>query len=172
MSAKFLLISGVVGGLVIFVWGFVTHSAIPQPMYEFKDAKAVTESVHANAPQNGVYMTRNGLFAVVAFLPDLGDKFKEDDFSTMLPYLIREFLSSVLVAMLLATAIVVVKANNARSAAGIAAFFALIAWLSQHVSMWNWYGFSPGFILLGALDLIGGWFLAALTIGALRRKFA
>ena len=37
MNAKFLVTGAIVGGIVPFLWGGLTHSLLPQPIREFKD---------------------------------------------------------------------------------------------------------------------------------------
>jgi hypothetical protein len=32
MNLKYLVTASIVGGVVLFLWGFITHSLLPQPM--------------------------------------------------------------------------------------------------------------------------------------------
>jgi hypothetical protein len=74
MSAKFLMTAAVAGGIVLWLWGAVTHALLPQPIREFKNEQAVVDAVRANTEGNGVYFARRGVMAAVAFRTDFGDK--------------------------------------------------------------------------------------------------
>ena len=63
MNAKYLVTATIVGGVVLFLWGFITHSLLPQPMNYFKDEMAVVQVLRANAAVTGFISLR------VGFLP-------------------------------------------------------------------------------------------------------
>ena len=57
MRTRYLLTAAVLGGVVSFGWGSVSHMAAVLPGSEpqsFADSNAVIQMVHANAPHNGV----------------------------------------------------------------------------------------------------------------------
>ena len=89
MNAKYLVTATIVGGVVLFLWGFITHSLLPQPMNYFKDEMAVVQVLRANAAVNGIYLGPRGVFASVAMLPDLGDKTRN-----IVPNLLRQLCSA------------------------------------------------------------------------------
>jgi hypothetical protein len=159
-----------VGGLILFFWGFITHSAlatvIPQ-VSEFKNEQAVIDAVRANVPGNGVYLSGRGVFAAVSFTPDLADKTKD-----ITPMLIREFLSCCITALLLAMALVGTRSQSALGGAVLLGVLGVAAAFSSEFSSWNWYGFSAQFTLIESLDVVGGWFLTGLALGALKKKLA
>lgn len=43
MNARYLVTAAIVGGIVLFFWGFVTHAVLPAPMDYFKDEQAVVK---------------------------------------------------------------------------------------------------------------------------------
>ena len=38
------------------------------------------------------------------------------------------------------------------------------------ISYWNWYGFSPRFVMGSLVDIVVGWYLASLVLGWLMNK--
>ncbi len=168
MNAKFLVVGAVVGGILLFVWGGLTHAFLPQviPAYQiFKDDAAVVQTLHANAPANGVYFSPKGILAAVAFLPDLGDKTKD-----ITPNLITQFLTDTLSALLLCWLLAGIRSVTALGRAGWLTLAAFAAFSLKILPYWNWYGFSPLFMLLEALDIVGKFFIAGLVLGALMNK--
>ncbi len=164
MSAKNLILGALVGGIVLFCWGAITHAVLPQPIHYFVDEMAVVETMRANAPTNGIYFGPHGVFVSVALLPDLGDKTKN-----ILPNVLRQFLSDALAAMLLAIFLTRLP-GTVLGRAGWAAIAGLVAVVLKLLPYWNWYGFPPAFIGMEAFDLVGKFFLSALVLGALRKK--
>jgi hypothetical protein len=166
MSGKYLIVATIVGGIVIFLWGAVTHALLPAPMRFFTHEDAVVQAVRANTVGNGVYFAKSGILASVAFLPDFGDKTLN-----ITPNLVRQFLSDTLAALLLAIFFTRVP-GSVISKATWAGLAGLIAFLLKIVPYWNWYGFSSSFMGMEALDLIGKFILGGLLLGALAKKFA
>jgi hypothetical protein len=173
MITKYMLVSALAGALVLFFWGFATHSGIPGYVQEFKDPKAVNDFIRAQAPENGVYMTAEGVLASVILSPDPADSSKWLDRTANIgPLLIREFLGCLLTAALLAGALAWARTATVLGGAMLLAWLAAASWVASGLSYWNWYGFSPLFVAVDAIDLVGGWFFTGLVIGAVKKKFA
>jgi amino acid permease len=177
MITKYLLIGALLGGLILFFWGFVTHSLIAEnlvkTLHDFTNENAVVEAVRANAPSNGMYMSRYGVLVAVNTAPDPADSSQLlDRTADITSHLVREFLSSALCASLLAAALAWARTTSVLGGASLLALVALAAWTGGAVSLWNWYGFSAPFIAVDALDSVGGWFFAGLALGALKKKFS
>ena len=167
MNAKFLVTGAIVGGIVIFLWGAVTHALLPPPLLEFKDEKAVVETIRANGSGNGVYFARRGMLASVAFLPDLGDKSQN-----VTPNLLIQFATDTLAALLLCLALAGLHADSALGHARKLAVIGLVIVALKLAPYWNWYGFSPLFIAMEALDVVGKFFIGGLVLSALMKKLA
>lgn len=166
MNGKYLAIGALVGGIVLFLWGGLTHMVLPAPMSTFVNDGAVVQTLRANAPADGVYMSESGVFAAVSFNPPFGTR--KDH---MEPYLLRQFLSDVLAAALLAFLVAGLPGTVFGKAywAGIAGLAALAM---KIVPYWNWYGFSPAFIGMEAFELVGKFFLCGLVLAFLAKKLA
>lgn len=169
MKGKFLIVGALVGGIVLFFWGYFTHGVLGERVMDvyhtFKDEAAVFEAIKANAPANGVYFLKQGVVAVVAFTPSFADKTLN-----ITPQLVKEFLSDVATSFLLAWLLLGARSTSTGGRAGFLAMTALAAAISVLFSYWNWYEFSTGFILTDALDLVGGWFITGLILAAIQKK--
>ncbi len=58
MPIKKILLSALLGGIVLFLWGFISHEVLPlykNSLVQFKSEEAVTQAIVANAPAPGVY---------------------------------------------------------------------------------------------------------------------
>lgn len=169
MKGKFLIVGALVGGFVLFLWGFVTHALIGEKLFStvltFKDEKAVLDAVKANAPANGVYYLAQGVLVAVAFAPDFADRTKN-----ITPFLIREFLSNVVTGFLLAWLLLGARSTSAGGRGGYLAVMGLAATAAILYSYSNWYGLSPGMVLTDALDTVVGWLLVGLILGAIQKK--
>jgi len=165
MNAKFLILGTIVGGIVLFVWGGITHAVLPQPIREFKDPQAVVQTIRANTEGNAVYFARQGVFTSVAFRPDFGDKTQD-----IAPSLMIQFCTDCLSALLLCLAITRLNANSVLGRAGWLLVLGLAAFTLKIMPYWNWYGFSTSFIAMEALDLVGKFFIGGLVLSALLNK--
>jgi hypothetical protein len=168
MKLKFLLLSALLGGIISFAWGGVSHMAAVFPSIEpksFTDSTAVVDAVHKNAPANGIYFDGRGLFAAVAFRSDLSYKF-----GSLLYPLVHQFLIEFAVAFLLAWVLLRFPVWSAWGTASIFAALGLAAGIEQLLPEANWYGFPLRFQLAELADLVIGWFLIGLVLGWLRKK--
>ncbi|HZS08669.1 MAG TPA: hypothetical protein VFD58_27795 [Blastocatellia bacterium] len=169
MKARYLIVSTLAAGITIFLWGAVSHMAIPWPetaLREFKDNGAIVAAVRAQTPGNGVYLAPQGVFMAVSLRPDLADKTQ-----FMGPSLVRQFLFELAVGFVLSLILLWIPARTPLAVAGLFGLLAIAAGVEQLLPEWNWYGFSAIYTALEFVDLVVGWCLAGLVIGALRRHF-
>jgi predicted secreted protein len=166
MNSKYLAVGAILGGILLFLWGFLTHAVLPAPMRTFTNEEAVVQALRANAPSDGVYYSAHGIVAAVSFSPPYGDRGDH-----LGPYLLRQFLSDTLAAALLAFLVAGLPGTIFGKAywAAIAGF---TAFAIKVVPYWNWYGFSPQFIGMEAFDMIGKFFLGGLLMAFLAKKLA
>jgi hypothetical protein len=167
MITKYMLSGALVGALILFFWGFATHAGIPGYVLEFKDPQAVNQFVRAQAPENGVYFTEEGVLVSVALEPDMHKR--TDDMALLL---VREGLACILTAALLAMALVWARTESVLGGAKLLGLLGVAGFVAGGVSGWNWWGLSARFVMVDAVDLIGGWFFAGLALGALKKKFS
>ena len=164
MRAKPLLIAAGAAGVGLFFWGFLWNAVLPfsaGSMREFTDNDAVVAVVGANAPENGVYLSPQGILAAVSFLPD-----KSDKSASMGSNIAIELLADVILALLLGMLLLRLRPKSVFGGAFLLMPVALAAAVSERVSDWNWFGFSAQFTLAGTFELLVGWFLVGLVLGA------
>jgi uncharacterized membrane protein YgdD (TMEM256/DUF423 family) len=162
MNARFLILGAVVGGLVIFLWGAVTHAVLPQPLHYFTDEPLLIEAIRGHTTGNGVYFASRGVFAAIAFRPDFADKTLN-----LAPNLIIQFCSDALGALLLSLIVARIHADSVLERAGWLLLMGVAAFVIKFLPYWNWYGFSAPFVAMEALDLVGKFFIGGLVLGGL-----
>lgn len=170
MRLRYLLIAALVGGIVSFGWGVVSHMTgiLPnlnaKPFQDSTAASAVVDAVRANVPSNGVYFDDRGLFAAVSF---------ERDPAQIRLYGVPTLVQlgiDIAVAFLLAWLLLRLPVWPVMGTGSMFATVGLAAGIANLLSAANWYGFSLSFQLAGLADLVIGWFLLGLVIGALRNR--
>jgi hypothetical protein len=188
-----IILAGIIGGIVMFVWSFVVHTVLHLPKemgpQQIQNEDAVVAALKQSIPGSGVYafpwmdmsqdMTPeqekawtdryqagpNGLLVYRS----VGDE-------PMAPKkLVIEGVADVLAAIVAASILTMMACTFAGRVAGAFAI-GVIAWLCISVSNWNWWGFTFGYIGGEAIDIVGGWLIAgivmAMMIGKARRAAA
>ena len=183
---KRIVIAAVVGGLVMFLWGFVGHMLTPLGEAGFKSLPpagdaALASALTANAPDGGLYMfpgmdervhaSREGYeewqrryaagpAGLLIYHPHGG------------PTLGPKLLLVALFSNILAVAVAAWAAAHGRSYGrrlALVTAFGLGAWLAIEVSYWNWYGFPPAYALAQLVDQVAGFFFAGLVVAKIVR---
>ncbi|MCI0339675.1 MAG: hypothetical protein L0216_00755 [Planctomycetales bacterium] len=170
MSAKFLVAGTLAGGMTLFVWGAVNHMAVPWPkdtVRMFKDDEAAVRAIREHAPENGAWVSLRGVFLVVRARPDLSAAKEGDVMAANLPL---EFASNLLVALLLALVLLRTRCSCSLGYAKVGALMGLAAGAAIHLSERIWWGHSTMLTLVNFAEVVVGWGLAGLVLGALKRK--
>jgi hypothetical protein len=178
-----VLIAGVVGGLIVFVWSAVAHMALPIGTMGLKvlpNEAPVLAALSSAVPEAGLYffpgmdmsgkMTdeqtaawtqkyRTGPAGILVYKPQGGEPLAPTMFVT-------ELLSTVFAAVVAAWVISITSASYGARVAAVC-LMGLFGWLSLSVSYWNWYGFPTSYIAGEAIDQIVGWLLGGLAIAKL-----
>ena len=178
-----VFIAGLIGAIVLFVWGAVSHMALPigeMGMKVARDQDATLSALQASTPEGaGVYMVpgmapgdwrdEKKMQAFVAQYQGSGSAFVVYDptpnttLSDMTPNLAKQFVSDFLVT-LLAAWIMSVAALSFGTRVAMGAAMGVIAWLSISVPYWNWYRFPMDFTMGALLDSGLGLFLASIPM--------
>ena len=172
-----VLVAGLLGGLTIFFWGFISHMLLPLGEIGIdvtSGEDAVLQSLRATLPHEGIYL-----------LPGLAREQYEDPKATAAysakalanPYafivyqpqgkddldmtgnLAREWLGNTLSALLAAVLLTLGKFSFMRRVS-IAGGLGIFAWLAISLPYWNWYRFPLDFTLANLLQQVIGWLLA------------
>lgn len=178
-----VLIAGLIGGFVLFVWGAVAHMFLPigeMGMRTATNQDAAIAAVGAAAtPGAGVYMlpgmspeewsnetTRtafverygNSPYAFVVYQPG-GNPATVD----MVPNLVKQFVSDTVVALLVAWLMSLAPFAFGRRVL-IGGVVGLVAWLAVGVPYWNWYMFPADFTIGTLLDVSLGVLIASVPM--------
>jgi hypothetical protein len=183
---KKILLTGVVGGLVMFIWGAIAHVVLPigtMGLKTLSNEDAVIGPMKQAVPESGLY-----------FFPgmDLSRKPTEAEqraweakyeagptglllytahgSKPMSPQqLLSELVKDILAALILASVFSRLTGSvGCRALTG--ALLGLFAWLSISGSYWIWYHFPAAFTIGEGLDQTIGWCLAGAVQGWLLRS--
>jgi hypothetical protein len=178
-----IFIAGLLGAIVLFVWGAVTHMVLPIGEMGMKVASnqdAALVMLQSSTDKGaGVYMIpglspeqyhdkptmeafiekyRTSPAAVVIY-----DPAGNPAISTMAMPLVKQFVICLLVA-LLAAWVLAASAVSFGTRVMMGAAMGLIAWLSISVPYWNWYRFPLEFTIGAYLDAGLGLLLASIPM--------
>jgi hypothetical protein len=166
-----IFIAGLIGGIVLFIWGAVAHMALPigeMGMKLASNQEATIAAMQSAGGQGaGVYMVpgmapetwrdeaaRNAFIEKYKDSPSafvVYDPAANPAMSSMAPNLVKQFVSDFLVA-LLAAWIMGAGAFSFGTRVAMGGAMGLIAWLSVSVPYWNWYRFPMDFTIGAWLD--------------------
>jgi hypothetical protein len=175
-----ILLGGLLGAILMFAWGFVTHTKLARDAGPKSPAsnEALLGALRENLTESGVYE--------VATLEPGTDPNAADALEKMIPgphaFLVYtasgqvemgkalgiEFGTNFLAAFFIAWA---VRSSRGGYLGRVAAatLFGVVAWLSISASQWNWYEFPWSLVQVDLIEQVGGWFLAGLAIAAVAR---
>jgi hypothetical protein len=168
MKLRYLVSAALLGGLVSFAWGAASHVSMLLPSLEpkaFADSTAVLQTIHAKAPENGIYFDGRGLFAAVSFRPDLSQKF-----ASLVGPMLCQLAVEIAVAFLLAWVLLRLPVWPAMGTGSLFAAVGAAAGIEVLLPEANWYGFPIATQLAELAVLVVGWFLMGLVIGWLRNR--
>jgi hypothetical protein len=180
-----ILIGGVVGGLVIFFWGFVSHMLLPigeMGMRAIPHEEGIAAAMKNDVLEPGLY-----------FVPgrDMSKKLTEEEMQAHTekigkgPYgfmvihpngrdvsLVKRLpieLGTNVVCALLAAIIVSQLRPGFVVRVGCVTLMGVLASLMTSVPFWNWYGFPTEFTLAQIIEHSVGWLLAGIVLAAIVR---
>ena len=181
---KRILLAGLLGGLVAFIWSAIAHM---NPLTRMLGLSMLNEQEDAVLAGLRSHDLAPGLY----FFPGMDmskkmSKEQEEAWTTKykagpsgllllqpkggepmeLRQLVIEFLSTMLCAIIAAT-ILATTVGSVTCRAIMVAMIGLFGWLAISVSQWNWYHYPFSFIALDLIDQAIGWLLAGLVIAKL-----
>jgi hypothetical protein len=173
-----ILVAGLIGGIVMFIWGAVAHMALGMGNVGMKapaNENIVLSSLHEGlGAQPGVYIlpwidpnrmndaaakqayaakSSTSPYAWVVYMP------QGEDLIQMGRQLPRQWASDTLAALALAFVMAFAGLGFRRRIA-IAAAVAIYAWLNTMVPYWNWYRFPLDFTQIALVEQLIGWLIA------------
>lgn len=189
---KKILMAGLVGGLVMFLWGFVSHMLLPVGTMGFTQMPVnspLLEAMKQNLPAEGLYAFPGlevGRKQTEAEDAVWAGKYKMGPNGLLLYHpvgtdpispqrLAIQLLTDIFGAMLLAYLLVAIAGSTGVQVPlvkllRIAVAAGLFSWASIEIAYWNWYGFPCAFVLAELIDQLAGWTLATLAMAWLWRR--
>ena len=177
-----ILIAGLIGGIVMFIWGVVAHMALPlgqvgidQPVNE--DVVLIATKTGL-PPQDGIYMLPSFDMAKEHGPADFEAFSRKNEAS---PYafivynaqgrdpvkmggnIARQWASDTLGALVVAFILAFTAVSFGRRVM-FAGLFGVFAWLTVSVPQWNWYRFPFDFTFASLIEQVIGWLLAGAAI--------
>src|SRR5688500_10943476 len=176
-----VILAAIVGGLLLFLWGFVAHMFLPfseKAMQPVPNEAPVIESLRGNITEDGVYVVphMNYMTASEADQQAYAEKIangpsgllvvrtKHD--MDMIPELPNEAASNLIAALVVALVVSALGIRGYGARVRTIFAFGVVAWLSSSVSQWTWYGLSNAFLISDLVAQWGGWLLAGLGMAA------
>lgn len=168
METKYYIAGTFSAAILLFAWGALANGMLPiHALKDFKDNGTVVETIRANAPENGVYFSPQGILAAVSIRPDFADKTR-----SIGPNLVMEFMTDMVAALLLAGIVLRLSTPTVLAGGLLVGVMGLAGAVSSDLSLWNWYGFSAPYTAVAFIDQVVGWFLAGVVLTALKHRFA
>jgi hypothetical protein len=188
-----VVLAGVLGGVVLFLWLSIAHLASPlgyAGVGQLPVEKAVTDALKANIPDAGFY-----------FFPGMGVAFdapRADRQAAMPAYLskyaagpvgilvyrpvggsmmtagqlIAELLNNILQGLALAMILALLASHTVRSGAYVGFAAGICAATATNVSYWNWYGFPANYTAAAIVTELIGYVLMGIACGWLLDRLA
>jgi len=173
-----IVLAGIAGGVVMFMWGAFSHMVLPIGEIGFKSLpnEAAVVGTVKSINESAIYMypgmdMQNATDAEQAAW---AEKYKAGPRGLLIHHptgaepmgpamLGTELLSNILACMAAAVVIswLICFFWGRVAAAG---WIGLASWLSIDVSYWNWYGFPTNYMIAQGVDQVVGWLLAGMAI--------
>ena len=189
---KKILGAGLAGGLVVFLWGFVSHVFLPVGEMGLRSMPVnspLLDSMKSHLAEDGLYFFpgkevgrkqteaedavwatkyRMGPTGLLLYHPAGSEPMSPQNLGL-------ELATDVAAAILLAYLLVAIGGSTGAQVRmakqlRIAMVAGVFAWISISVPHWNWYGFPCAFILGELIDQVVGWTLAGLAMSLLWRR--
>jgi hypothetical protein len=175
-----VIVAGIVGGLVIFLWGAIWHAVLPFSTAGLKtipNEERVLAAMRETMSESGVYLfpgmdmsrdpseaeweawsakIQSGPSGLMSYVPSHGSVM---GVGTLAVELASNVLAALCVAFVLAR-----FAGSIVPRALAAALIGLAAWFSILASFRTWYGFSDAFVLGALGEQVIGWLLAGFAM--------
>lgn len=177
---KKILLPGLLGGLAVFFWSFLSHMVLPIGEMGVKAVKAnddvIISAMKSNMQEPGFYILPGvdmktataeqqaawqtkwnaGPTAIVVYSPTGGE-------AMSVGQLLRQLLFQIICALIAAFILSATTASLANRAV-MAMLMGAFAWLTVNVPQWNWYSFPATFTLGQGIDHLIGWLIGGFVI--------
>ncbi len=176
---KKIMKAGVIGGLILFIWGSALFTLFPwhkNLFHSFTNEKKVLSVIADNAPQSGVYLLPNvGKEEKDSGRIEAKERMKRGPFlfasisihgkdPRMLLSIIETLLVKIVVASLVALLLIRFSKLNYASGVKFVTFIGTVIGIAASFPYAIWFGFPALFVFYALIETIVGWFLAGLAM--------
>ena len=173
-----VIVAGIVGGILMFVGGFLVHGVLQIDSMFMKDLPSeapVLSSIQSTISQRGWYVfpAREKLMATEEGQKELQEKMKAGPSGIVIynpkggvemgPQLAIEAVSNIALCVILAAVLARVSGSKPTRIA-LATLLGIAAWLAIDVSYWNWDKFPDNYVIAGLIDQGICWFLSGTAV--------
>lgn len=187
MPIKKVILGTVIGGIVLFLWGWASHSLLPfynNTLLGFTNEDAVVQALIANAPSSGVYFVpymaqttgmsdeQKGAAEQAATQrmqqgPFMLASIRLGEMGPIGKYMAIQLITNMLSALFVCLVLIKAKEMGFWSRVILIEWIVLAMFAAQSLPHWNWYAFSTAFTMAELFDLVVGWFFAGLVLAKL-----
>lgn len=166
--AKPLIKGALLGGILLFLWGFISWTLLPwhtATMKRFSDEAGVVATLQANAPRSGVYVfpTEGATPEQMTAGPTIFLSYSIGGAASMTG-LIFAFLLQVLVAGLVTALLLKTRGLTYWGRVGFVTLAAFTAGVVCFLPPWIWFKFAADYTLVMLADLTLSGFLLGLVL--------
>lgn len=180
-----IIIATIVGGLIVFIWGAISHTMLPLGEMGMNMEKLPGEAdflteMKNTIPESGMYYLPGMDMSIADMTEQWDDAVKRAQAgpvafmvvqrdgapATMTKQLLFELVSNILAAFIVVLVIAHVSASYF-SRVLLVTMLGLFAWLTVDASQWIWYAFPSEYLIAQGIDHIVGWFLAGILIAGI-----
>jgi hypothetical protein len=179
-----MLLAGIVGGVLLFVWGFLSWVILPihkTSTHRLPNEETVVAVLRLTVPEKGVYLFPSMTESRSLSNPDKQweEKYRQGpigmiffDPHGMAPFMPLQMINGLIIGMISSA---LVAWFLARSTAFTASYFTRVAYCGMfgvflvvggNLLMWNWFNEPNDWVFGLIIDNIIGWVLAGLAIAA------
>lgn len=182
---KSLLLGGLLGGLVLFVWNSISWNVLPWHMMtfeKFKDEATIAQALTVNALRPGVYLLPNahkhdpgvteeqkkaeeveGMKRMIQG-PLMFASVSLQGFEGIGPALLIQLVTGIVGTLLATWLLLQTRPMGYWDRVGFLVVISLVVAVIAQLPYWNWWNFSTSYTAVTIADLLIGWFLASLVI--------
>jgi len=185
--AKRIILAGILGGIVMFLWGGLWHDQLPFGLVGLRSLpseSAVTGFLKANVPEPGMYMfpglglpddapyaQKKAAMQKLEQNPPAGPAglliYRPVDSPLSARQLITEAATNILQALIAAFLLAQARLRRFSSRVGFVLVIGLLAAITTNVSLWNWYMFPGDFVVANMAYLVVGLLLVGIVAAAI-----
>ncbi|HEY6252503.1 MAG TPA: hypothetical protein VI685_21315 [Candidatus Angelobacter sp.] len=185
--AKRVLLAGILGGILMFLWGGLWHDQLPTGLAGLRSLpseQAVVNVLKANVPEPGMYLfpgfgvpddapfaQKKAAMQNLEKNPTKGPEgvliYSPVGIALSAKMLVTEATTNIIQALLVAFLLAQTGLKRFSSRLGFAFVLGLVAALTTNISLWNFYQFPTAWIVGQISFLIIGYFLVGIVVAAI-----